>query len=67
MEQMTIESAKAFLESKGYYTRNMWHVMDVEGDYTDEEKLEIIDSALTNEGTIEYIFGAISLRLTDED
>lgn len=41
-----IEAAKKILEEQGYFTRNLWHVLD---------------DALTNDATMEQIWLAIGI------
>jgi hypothetical protein len=50
-----IDEARATLRDAGYFTGNLWCVDDVEGDYTDEQKQEILLKALSNEYTIGMI------------
>jgi hypothetical protein len=66
---VSTEDLKKELEDRGYFTYNMWHVDDVEGQlaYYNEEHpgqektlshddcLTILDTALTNEWIIEQI------------
>jgi len=54
---MTIQEAKQFLEKEGYYIGNLWVIQDVQGIFncTDEQALEVLDKALTNEATMEQI------------
>jgi hypothetical protein len=49
--------AKTFLERNGFFTDNLWSVADVQGVFncTDEQALEILKKALTNEATMEQI------------
>jgi hypothetical protein len=56
-----IEKAKQVLRDAGYFVDNLWHRYDVQQNYdcTDEEAMEILESALTNEYTQEQIFDAI--------
>ena len=58
---MTIEKAKEFLRSKGYYVDNLWHIMDVQNKFncTDEEAQSILFEAHNNDGIVENIFQAI--------
>ena len=58
-----IEAAKKILEEQGYFTRNLWHVDDVKGMFkcTDEEAQDVLDDALTNDGTMEQIWLAIGI------
>jgi glycerol kinase len=63
MENLTIESARAFLESQGYYTRNLWHIMDVNTNQTDEEKMNILDDALSNGSTIQHLNEVIDITI----
>ena len=53
-----VEEAKALLKENGYYTDNLWHIDDVKANYEcedDSEAQEVLDSALTNEATMDQI------------
>jgi hypothetical protein len=56
-----IEKAKQVLRDAGYFVDNLWHIDDVKQNYncTDEEAMEVLEGALTNEYTQEQIFDAI--------
>ena len=58
---MTVESAKEFLTSKGYFTANLWTVYDVKGKFncTDEEAQTVLSQALQNAATMEQIWFSI--------
>lgn len=58
---MTIEEAKDFLHSKGYYADCLWTTWDVQHLYecTEEEAQSILDGALNNEWITEQIFATI--------
>lgn len=51
-----IDEARATLREAGYFVDNLWHIDDVEGDFTDERKQEILLNALTDEYIIETVF-----------
>ena len=54
-----IDKAKKLLKDNGYQTYNLWHIDDVaddEGIFTDEDKMEILIKALTNEWIMGEIF-----------
>ena len=55
---MTIEQAKQVLKDNGYFVDNLWHVDDVPTG-TDDERMEVLDKALTNPWVIEQITYAI--------
>lgn len=57
MENLTVEQAREFLESQGYYVKNLWHINDVKDRFecTDEEAQEVLDTALQNEWIVEKI------------
>ena len=59
-----IEQAKEVLREAGYFVDNLWSIEDVQGNYncTDEEAQEILNSALTNEATMEQIWFAINFE-----
>ena len=63
---MTIQEAKNFLQSKGYFTDNLWTVADVKGVFncTDAQALEVLNKALTNEATVEQV--QLSIRTFGE-
>ena len=56
--ELTIEQAKGFLKSKGYYVGNLWHIDDVftRFDCTEEEAQEILNEALTSDSTFNTIW-----------
>lgn len=51
MKQYLEKLARKYLESRGYYTRILWHVEDVQLLYSceDEIAIEILHTALTND------------------
>tara|TARA_B110000902_G_scaffold237202_1_gene284018 strand:- start:506 stop:748 length:243 start_codon:yes stop_codon:yes gene_type:complete len=60
-----VEEAKALLKENGYYTDNLWHIDDVKANYEcedDSEAQEVLDSALTNEATMDQIWFAIRYK-----
>jgi len=61
-----IEKAKQVLREAGYYVDNLWSIQDVRDDdneLTDEQKMQALDMALTNEYTTEQIFYAIDVSV----
>lgn len=62
-----IKEAKQILKDAGYYTDNLWSVEDVQDifDCSDKEAQDVLDYALTNEGTMHHIWTAI--RIAGED
>jgi len=61
-----IEKAKQVLREAGYYVDNLWSIQDVRDDdneLTDEQKMQALDMALTNEYTTEQIFYAIGVSV----
>ena len=59
---MTIEEAKDFLRSLGFYTESLWTTYDVTSTYecTEEEALDILDKACNSEDVTERIFETIA-------
>lgn len=61
-----IEEAKQTLTNAGYFTDNLWHVSDVKENFeevsevSDDTAQMILEYALTNPATMEYIWEAIS-------
>jgi hypothetical protein len=64
---MTIQEAKDFLESQGYYTKCLWSIHDVQAGYdcSDEEALSVLNSALNTESTFDQIWYAIECESMD--
>lgn len=60
-ERDPVTEALDFLESQGFYIRNLWHVQDVQNHFncTDEEALDLLDQAVSGEWIIELINGRI--------
>jgi hypothetical protein len=59
---LKIEEAKKLLKDNGYQTYNLWHIDDVRDDagiLTDEDKMEILENALTNESVMNQVFFVI--------
>jgi|DEB0MinimDraft_10_1074344.scaffolds.fasta_scaffold215447_2 hypothetical protein len=60
--ELKIEEAKKLLKNNGYQTYNLWHIDDVRDDagiLTDEDKMEILENALTNESVMNQVFFVI--------
>jgi hypothetical protein len=59
-----IQKAKDLLESKGYFTYNLWQTDDVTNRYECEENdaQEVLKGALTNLAVIESIWYAIDVH-----
>lgn len=58
-----VEEALTFLESQGFYIKNLWHIQDVNnkfGDIEDGDAFDILDEAISSDRTIEYINERIS-------
>jgi uncharacterized protein YggE len=61
-----INKAKQVLREAGYYVDNLWSIHDVRDDdneLTDEQKMQALDMALTNEYTTEQMFNAIGVSV----
>ena len=66
---MTPEKAKAVLREAGYFVDNLWHIDDIKLRYNcddDEQAQDILNTALTNEATMEQIWFAIDM-VAEED
>ena len=66
---MIIEQAKAVLRENGFFVDNLWHVDDVKLRYNcddNEQAQDILNSALTNDATMEQIWFAIDMVAQDE-
>jgi hypothetical protein len=59
-----IEKAKQTLKDAGYFVDNLWHIDDVQQNYncTDEEAMEVLEGALTDNYTQQIIFEAINIQ-----
>ena len=60
-KQTKTQKSLDHLESEGFYVGNLWQVSDVQDRFecTDEEALEILDNALTNQYMMEQIHCSI--------
>ena len=63
---MLIQEARLVLKKAGYFTDNLWNIEDVRNlmddkDITDDEALDILESALCNELVVENIWFAIDV------
>ena len=66
---MTVEKAKEVLRREGYFVDNLWHIDDIQYRYNcddDVQAHEILNSALTNEATMEQIWFSIDMIAEDE-
>jgi hypothetical protein len=61
LKEISIDLLKEELERRGFYTGNLWHVEDIKGMFKcdDDEAQDVLDSALTNEATMDRIWFAI--------
>ena len=78
LPESKIEELKKELESRGYFTDNLWHVNDVKSQlaFYNEDRMEgkilddaecllILESAMTNEWLIEQIFQLIYNEISE--
>lgn len=65
---MTVQQAKQVLRDAGYFVDNLWTIQDVQDRFecNDETAQEILQSALTNEATMEQIWFAVDMAAQDE-
>lgn len=66
---MEIAQAKFILKQAGYFVDNLWHVDDVKDRFhcdDNEQAQEILNSALTNEATMEQIWFALNMAAEDD-
>lgn len=64
-----IANAKEVLRKAGYFVDNLWHVDDVKLRYNcedDNQAQDILNSALTNDATMEQIWFAIDYVAQNE-
>ena len=61
MNDLTTQELKKELTRRGYYTRNLWHIDDVQSRYeaTDNEAQDVLDEVLQGEWIIGQIFESI--------
>lgn len=66
-EQAKYDQASKTLEKMGYQVDNLWHIDDVKGRFecTDDEAMDILIAALTNEATMEQIWFALEYEAED--
>ena len=64
LENLSVEELKKELEHRGYFTEALWSIDDVRTKFniSDNEGLEILEKALTNEATVEQIWFAIEFE-----
>jgi len=66
---MTVEKAKEVLRREGYFVDNLWHIDDIKLRYNcddNEQAQEILNTALSNDATMEQIWFAIDMVAEDE-
>jgi len=64
-----IIKAKEVLRNAGYFVDNLWHVDDIKLRYNcddDEQAQDILNTALTNDATMEQIWFAIDMTAQDD-
>ena len=61
LKEISIDLLKEELERRGFYCDNLWQVEDVKGIFKcdDDQAQDVLDSALTNEATMDRIWFAI--------
>lgn len=59
--ELSTDELKELLTNRGFYTGNLWQVEDVKGMFKcdDDQAQDVLDSALTNEATMDRIWFAI--------
>ena len=63
--QQAIANAKLVLKQAGYFVDNLWHIDDVKYKYhcdDDDKAQDVLNSALTNDATMEQIWFAIDVE-----
>ena len=62
-----INKAKEILSQSGYQVYNLWSIEDVQNSYdcTDEQAMEVLIQALTNDHTMDQIWFAINFHAED--
>jgi hypothetical protein len=67
LKTLTDTELREELSRRGFYTSNLWHVNDVKERFNadDDDAQEILDSALTNDATMEQIWLAIEMDADD--
>jgi len=66
---MTTQEAKTVLRNAGYFVDNLWHVDDIKLRYDcddNEQAQDILNTALTNDATMEQIWFAIDMAAQDD-
>lgn len=61
MRDLTTKQLKDELTHRGYYTRNLWRIDDVQRRFeaTDDEAQDVLDEVLTGSWIMEQIFECI--------
>jgi hypothetical protein len=66
---MKEQEAKEVLRKAGYFVDNLWHVDDIKLRYNcddNNQAQEILNTALTNDATMEQIWFAIDMTAQDD-
>ena len=66
---MTVEKAKEVLRREGYFVDNLWHIDDIQYRYNcddDAQAHELLNTALTNEATMEQLWFAIDMAAQND-
>lgn len=66
---MTTQEAKEVLRNAGYFVDNLWHIDDIKLRYDcddDEQAQDVLNTALTNDATMEQIWFAIDMAAQDD-
>lgn len=68
-EEIRIEHARNVLRKAGFYVDNLWSVADVQSKFEcdTDDAMEVLNSALTNEATMEQIWLAIGIHGDEEN
>jgi muramoyltetrapeptide carboxypeptidase LdcA involved in peptidoglycan recycling len=63
-----IEQAKKLLQDNGYQVANLWKIDDVQSKFKcdDDEALDVLESALVNDATMEQIWFAIGFHAEED-
>lgn len=67
--EIAIANAKLVLKQAGYFVDNLWHVDDIKLRYNcddNDQAQDILDSALTNDATMEQVWFAIDMVAQDD-
>ena len=69
LKSCTNQDLRTELQTRGFFTENLWHVHDVTGRFkcNEAKAMEVLHAALENQFTVENIFEVIAQYAMDAE